>query len=124
MAISLKAGLSTVGAAFVVLSGLYTGWAALNNHWALQTEVAEMHRTLQLRDNVNYLEGRKNITQYDIKRITDVLDMYQTRELLNGELDAADKNRVRGLDMDMEEAQRTMDGINEAIEAMRLAITN
>lgn len=122
MAVTLKAGLSTAGAAFVVIAGVWSGWGALNEHWALKTEVAEMNRTLQLRDNVNYLEGRKNIAQYDLNRINDVLQMYQTRELLNGELDAADRNRVQGLENDMDKAQEEMDGIDETIEAMRLAI--
>lgn len=122
MTITLKAALTTAGALFAVIAGVWTGWGELNSHWALAKEVNEMNRNLQLRDNVNYLEGRKNITQYDINRINDVLQMYQTRELLNGELDAADRNRVESLKADMDAALDEMAGINETIEAMRLSI--
>jgi hypothetical protein len=121
-AISLKAALTLIGSVFVVIAGVWQGWGTLNEHWALQSEMIEMNRTLQLRDNVNYLESRKNITQYDINRINDVLQMYQTRELLNGSLDAADRNRVQSLEIDMTEAQKTMDGIDDSIQAMRLSI--
>jgi len=121
--ISVKAILSITVTVFAVIGGVYTGWGALNSHWALKSELNEVNRSLQLRDNVNFLEGRKNITQYDIKRINDVLQMYQTRELLNGDLDAADRNRVATLKLDMIEAQKIMDNTVESIEAMRLAIS-
>lgn len=124
MTISLKAGLTTAGAIVALIGSLYTGWNALNEHWALSKEVNEMNRNLQMRDNVNYLEGRKSLTQYDINRISDVLEMYQTRELLNGELDAADRNRVEGLKDDMDAALATMSRVNEAIEAIRLKVSD
>jgi len=122
MTITLKAALSTVGALIVVISGVYTGWQALDDRWALKTELADIHRTLQMRDNVNYLEAKRSITQYDISRIADILSMYQTRELLNGTLDAADRHRVNGLNEDMADAVAIMNGINISIEQIRLAI--
>jgi len=125
MAITLKAGLTTAGAAFVVIAGIWSGWGELNSHWALQTEVLEMKRELQMRDNVNYLEGEKNILEYDIKRIASVLQMYQTRELINdGQLDPADRNRVLTLDKEMNDAEDSLAKNKEAIDAIRLSISD
>lgn len=108
---------------------LYQGFQLMDERHVLRAEIEaeiaarlELSRTLQLRDNINWLEGKKNIIQYDVNRITDILEMYQTRELLNGDLDPADRNRVQGLTIDMNKALLELSGVEEAIDAMRLAV--
>ena len=124
MTITLKAALSTAGALFVVISGTYTGWGALNEHWALQTEVADMNRSLQLRDNVNYLEGARNLLQYEIKQTNSILQMYQTRALLNdGVLSPSDRQRELVLNKAIDDSEAALVKNKEAIDAMRMAIT-
>lgn len=120
---------SALVATATLFGAIYQGFQMLDERHALRSELdasnaarVELSRTLQLRDNMNFLEGNKNILEYDVKRITSVLQMYQTRELLNGELDAADRNRVITLQSELAEAQKNLDGVKEAINNIRLSI--
>jgi len=80
--------------------------------------------TLQLRDNINFLENSKNIIQSEIERLESTLDMYNAKMVnQGGNLSISDTQRVDDLKLDLKDKQGELRATNSAIGTIRMSIS-
>lgn len=80
--------------------------------------------TLQLRDNINFLENSRNIIQSEIERLESTLDMYNAKMVnQGGNLSISDTQRVDDLKLDLEDKQGELRATNSAIGTIRMSIS-
>jgi len=80
--------------------------------------------TLQLRDNINFLENSKNIIQSEIERLESTLDMYNAKMVnQGGNLSISDTQRVDDLKLDLKDKKGELRATNSAIGTIRMSIS-
>jgi hypothetical protein len=120
MKIDAVSAAKLIGISVTSLSTVFASFFFIDNRYAHQVDMTRNHIELQVRSNMMYLEARRAITESEIKRIADVITMYENRQLISGVLDAADQRRLSMLRADLDAATQERNNIKETIEAMRL----
>lgn len=114
-----------IGVVLPVITALFTAWMFVDARHAHQTELLEIRRQLELRDNENYISIHKIVTQESIGDIIDTIDNYATIDALNGDepLSPAQIIRKEKLERNLITQQELLNDWTEAERALRLQLS-
>jgi len=111
-----------------IFASIIMGFIFVEDRYTKNSDIEErldtIITTLQLRDNINFLENSRNIIQSEIERLESTLDMYNAKMVnQGGNLSISDTQRVDDLKLDLEDKQGELRATNSAIGTIRMSIS-